>query len=203
MDRRVRRRRPPSRAAARRTVTLQSGRSVPAGASRRRRQNAACARGAVEMPPARAARPASSPSASPARRARVRRGGRPSVTAYGCVKRLFRDALDTRADACPYERGSTAHRGEGAGDATGYREGRMTMSSQRAGPRTSSPQASEADAMSTVSVVIPAFNAERTIGTVIEALLEQKPRVGEVIVVDDGSEDRTAEMVAKLGTRVI
>jgi glycosyltransferase involved in cell wall biosynthesis len=77
------------------------------------------------------------------------------------------------------------------------------MSSQRAGRRTSSPQAQGTGAAPTISVVIPAYNAERTLGVVIEALLEQEPRVDEVIVVDDGSEDRTAEIAASLGARVI
>jgi glycosyltransferase involved in cell wall biosynthesis len=54
-----------------------------------------------------------------------------------------------------------------------------------------------------VSVVIPAYNAERTIGMVISALVEQEPRVTEIVVVDDGSDDRTGEIAAGLGARVI
>lgn len=54
-----------------------------------------------------------------------------------------------------------------------------------------------------VSVVIPAYNAERTIGAVISALLEEEPRVDEIIVVDDGSTDKTGEVAARLGARVI
>ena len=42
-----------------------------------------------------------------------------------------------------------------------------------------------------VSVVIPAFNAERTVGRVVEALRSQEPAPAEIIVVDDGSPDRT------------
>jgi glycosyltransferase involved in cell wall biosynthesis len=54
-----------------------------------------------------------------------------------------------------------------------------------------------------VSVVVPALNAERTIGRVVRALIEQEPRPREVIVVDDGSVDRTPEIAAGLGCRVV
>jgi glycosyltransferase involved in cell wall biosynthesis len=59
------------------------------------------------------------------------------------------------------------------------------------------------DTSPSVSVVIPAFNAERTIGRVIRGLLEQAPSLREVIVVDDGSTDRTAEIAAELGSQVV
>lgn len=45
-----------------------------------------------------------------------------------------------------------------------------------------------------VSVVIPAFNVERFVGEAIESALAQGPAVREVIVVDDGSSDATAEV---------
>jgi glycosyltransferase involved in cell wall biosynthesis len=54
-----------------------------------------------------------------------------------------------------------------------------------------------------VSVVVPAFNAEQTIGKVVRALLDQEPRPYEVSVVDDGSTDRTAEIAAGLDVRVV
>jgi glycosyl transferase family 2 len=41
-----------------------------------------------------------------------------------------------------------------------------------------------------LSVMIPAFNEERTLELILKHVLEQ-PEVGEVIAVDDGSTDRT------------
>ena len=45
------------------------------------------------------------------------------------------------------------------------------------------------------SIVIPAYNAEKTIGLAVGAALAQDCRDCEVIVVDDGSSDDTAEVV--------
>ena len=56
---------------------------------------------------------------------------------------------------------------------------------------------------SSLSVVIPAYNAERTVGTVLEALQAQEPHPDEVIVVDDGSADGTAGVAEGLGAQVI
>ncbi len=56
---------------------------------------------------------------------------------------------------------------------------------------------------SSLSVVIPAYNAERTVGTVLEALQAQEPHPDEVIVVDDGSADGTAGVAERLGAQVI
>ena len=55
----------------------------------------------------------------------------------------------------------------------------------------------------TVSVVIPAYNAERTLGRVLDALAAQAPRPSEIVVVDDGSTDATGAIAAQRGVRVV
>ncbi|MGI6639690.1 MAG: glycosyltransferase [Desulfobulbus sp.] len=46
-----------------------------------------------------------------------------------------------------------------------------------------------------VSVVIPAYNHERFIGPAIESVLQQTHESLELIIIDDGSTDRTAEVI--------
>jgi glycosyltransferase involved in cell wall biosynthesis len=55
----------------------------------------------------------------------------------------------------------------------------------------------------TVSVVIPAHDAERTLGAVLAALAAQGAPPDEVIVVDDASTDRTGELAAQAGATVL
>lgn len=52
------------------------------------------------------------------------------------------------------------------------------------------------------SVIIPAYNAEPYIGEAIESALNQKGVSIEVIVVDDGSSDRTADIARGFGKHV-
>ena len=54
----------------------------------------------------------------------------------------------------------------------------------------------------TVSVVVPARNAERYLGEALESILAQDPGPLEVVVVDDGSADATAALAQELGPPV-
>jgi glucosyl-3-phosphoglycerate synthase len=59
----------------------------------------------------------------------------------------------------------------------------------------------------TVSVVLPALDEERTVGSIVAAirsdLLEQHGLVDEILVVDSGSTDRTARVARAAGARVV
>lgn len=57
--------------------------------------------------------------------------------------------------------------------------------------------------MPLVSVIIPAYNASRTIEQAVRSALEQRHRELEVLVIDDGSSDDTAERADRMGVRVI
>lgn len=53
-----------------------------------------------------------------------------------------------------------------------------------------------------ISAVIPAYNAEEYISRSIDSVLSQSRPVDEIIVVDDGSTDKTAQIVKSYGERV-
>ncbi|MER7465718.1 glucosyl-3-phosphoglycerate synthase [Streptomyces sp. NPDC097981] len=61
----------------------------------------------------------------------------------------------------------------------------------------------------TVSVVLPALDEEETVGAIVEVIRRDLidglpvPLVDELVVVDSGSTDRTAEVAAKAGARVV
>ena len=57
--------------------------------------------------------------------------------------------------------------------------------------------------MPKVSAIIPVFNGERFIKDSIESILEQTFNEVEIIVIDDGSTDRTKEFVQSFGQKVI
>jgi glycosyltransferase involved in cell wall biosynthesis len=48
-----------------------------------------------------------------------------------------------------------------------------------------------------ISVIVPVYNGEKTIAACLEALLNQTKKPDEIIVVDDGSTDKTKEIVEK------
>lgn len=54
-----------------------------------------------------------------------------------------------------------------------------------------------------ISVIIPAYNAERFIALTLESIQAQTLSPAEVIVVDDGSADRTFEIARDYGVRII
>ncbi|MYT32684.1 glucosyl-3-phosphoglycerate synthase [Streptomyces sp. MspMP-M5] len=60
----------------------------------------------------------------------------------------------------------------------------------------------------TVSVVLPALDEEATVGTIVaairaELMTPEVPLVDELVVLDSGSTDRTAEVAAAAGARVV
>src|SRR5260221_3075253 len=53
-----------------------------------------------------------------------------------------------------------------------------------------------------ITIVVPCHNAVRSIGAAIRSALEQDWPEKEIIVVDDGSSDRSVEQVRAFGPRV-
>ncbi len=54
-----------------------------------------------------------------------------------------------------------------------------------------------------ISVVIPAYNEEKNIAACLKSLMKQDIAADEIIVVDNNSTDRTAEIARSLGARVV
>jgi glycosyltransferase involved in cell wall biosynthesis len=53
-----------------------------------------------------------------------------------------------------------------------------------------------------VSVIVPCYNTERYIGEAIDSIVAQECESMEVVVIDDGSTDRSMEIVRRFGDRV-
>lgn len=53
-----------------------------------------------------------------------------------------------------------------------------------------------------ISVLLPAFNAARTIEATVNSVLEQTVTPTEFLILDDGSTDTTAEIVRRYGSRI-
>ncbi|MEM2936095.1 MAG: glycosyltransferase [Candidatus Bathyarchaeia archaeon] len=53
------------------------------------------------------------------------------------------------------------------------------------------------DSSPTIAAIVPAFNEEKSLAKTLESLLQQTRRLSQVIVVDDGSTDRTSEVARK------
>jgi glycosyltransferase involved in cell wall biosynthesis len=54
-----------------------------------------------------------------------------------------------------------------------------------------------------LTVYIPCYNAEKYVGDTIKSLLDQSYPPDEILVIDDGSTDETAEIVSKYAVRLI
>ena len=55
----------------------------------------------------------------------------------------------------------------------------------------------------TISVIVPAYNSEATIGACLQSLLAQSRAPDEIVVVDDGSRDGTVDIVSKYPVRLV
>ena len=64
-------------------------------------------------------------------------------------------------------------------------------------------QATDATCPDAVSMIIPARNEEQNLSTLLRSVQSQSVKPREIIVVDDGSTDRTAEVARQHGARVI
>src|SRR5512135_3577789 len=54
-----------------------------------------------------------------------------------------------------------------------------------------------------ITIVVPAYNEEASIGATIDNLKQQTVEIDEIIVVDDCSSDRTSEMSLEKGVTVV
>jgi glycosyltransferase involved in cell wall biosynthesis len=54
-----------------------------------------------------------------------------------------------------------------------------------------------------ISVIVPAYNAARTLAACLEALQGQTQAADEIVVVDDGSDDQTIKIAGEFGIKVL
>ena len=54
-----------------------------------------------------------------------------------------------------------------------------------------------------ISIVVPAYNASKTIDRCIQSLLKQNYKNYEIIIVDDSSTDNTSELVKKYPVKLL
>lgn len=52
-----------------------------------------------------------------------------------------------------------------------------------------------------VSVIVPAYNAEKTVGKALQSLIDQTFKDIEIIIIDDGSKDKTREIISSFAAK--
>ncbi|MBU2257991.1 MAG: glycosyltransferase family 2 protein, partial [Candidatus Omnitrophica bacterium] len=57
--------------------------------------------------------------------------------------------------------------------------------------------------MEKVTLYIPCFDAERTIKECLDSVIAQTYPINEIIIIDDGCQDKTMDIVSKYPVRVI
>src|ERR1700693_1983347 len=57
--------------------------------------------------------------------------------------------------------------------------------------------------MSTITLYVPCYNAERYIAASLEGVLAQTLQPAEILVIDDGSKDRTAEIAGRYPVKIL
>lgn len=62
-------------------------------------------------------------------------------------------------------------------------------------PRPMPPEHDKAEHANKLSVLVPVYNEEKTVAEILARVLALGPVVKEIVVVDDGSKDRTAEVI--------
>lgn len=56
--------------------------------------------------------------------------------------------------------------------------------------------------MSLISVIIPVYNREKYVSEAIESVLKQTYQFLDIIVIDDGSTDKSAEIIKSFGSKI-